>query len=141
STPGYLVGSIEGRVAVQHVEDNMSAKNFTFKCHREENEIYSVNSLCFHPTQGTFVTTGSDGTYNFWDKENKQRLKAMNKTCAPIPCASFNKDGTILAYAVSYDWSKGADHHNPATASNHILMHSVQETEVKQRRNQRGGRN
>jgi mRNA export factor len=31
---GYLLGSIEGRVAVHHVEDNMQAKNFTFKCHR-----------------------------------------------------------------------------------------------------------
>lgn len=31
---GYLIGSIEGRVAVHHVEDANSAKNFTFKCHR-----------------------------------------------------------------------------------------------------------
>jgi mRNA export factor len=32
---GYLVGSIEGRVAVHHVEDSVgAAKNFTFKCHR-----------------------------------------------------------------------------------------------------------
>lgn len=35
-TSGYLVGSIEGRVAVHHVEDSVAAqKNFTFKCHRE----------------------------------------------------------------------------------------------------------
>ena len=31
---GYLVGSIEGRVAVHHVEEANAAKNFTFKCHR-----------------------------------------------------------------------------------------------------------
>jgi hypothetical protein len=31
---GYLIGSIEGRVAVQHVEEANSSKNFTFKCHR-----------------------------------------------------------------------------------------------------------
>ena len=32
---GYLVGSIEGRVAVHHVEDSVGQqKNFTFKCHR-----------------------------------------------------------------------------------------------------------
>lgn len=31
---GYLIGSIEGRVAVHHVEDNLQSKNFTFKCHR-----------------------------------------------------------------------------------------------------------
>lgn len=26
---------------------------------------------------------------------------------APIPCSAFNQDGTIYAYALSYDWSKG----------------------------------
>jgi mRNA export factor len=31
---GYLIGSIEGRVAVHHVEDANQQKNFTFKCHR-----------------------------------------------------------------------------------------------------------
>ena len=29
------VGSIEGRVAVHHVEESQAAKNFTFKCHRD----------------------------------------------------------------------------------------------------------
>jgi mRNA export factor len=33
-TTGYLVGSVEGRVAVHHVEDSLQGKNFTFKCHR-----------------------------------------------------------------------------------------------------------
>lgn len=33
-TSGYLVGSVEGRVAVHHVEDSLQSKNFTFKCHR-----------------------------------------------------------------------------------------------------------
>jgi hypothetical protein len=43
------VGSIEGRVAVHHVEEALQAKNFTFKCHRDGNDIYSVNSIAFHP--------------------------------------------------------------------------------------------
>ena len=63
-----MVGSIEGRVAVQHVEDAQQSKNFTFKCHRDGAEIYAVNSIAFHPQFGTFVTAGSDGAYNFWDK-------------------------------------------------------------------------
>lgn len=58
----------QGRVAVQHVEDAAQAKNFTFKCHRDGNDIYAVNSVEFHPSHGTFVTAGSDGAYNFWDK-------------------------------------------------------------------------
>ncbi|GAQ82886.1 mRNA export protein [Klebsormidium nitens] len=130
---GYLVGSIEGRVAVQHLDDSQSSKNFTFKCHRDNNEVYSVNSIQFHPVHGTFTTAGSDGAYNFWDKDSKQRLKAMTRSSQPIPCSAFNHDGTIFAYASSYDWSKGAENHNPATTKNHILMHPTQEAEVKPR--------
>lgn len=48
------VGSIEGRVGVHHLDDSQQGKNFTFKCHREGNEIYSVNSLNFHPVRFMF---------------------------------------------------------------------------------------
>ncbi|KAF1870142.1 hypothetical protein Lal_00017723 [Lupinus albus] len=104
---GFLVGSIEGRVGVHHLDDAQQSKNFTFKCHRENNEIYSVNSLNFHPVHHTFATAGSDGAFNFWDKDSKQRLK------------------------VCYDWSKGAENHNPSTAKNYIYLHLPQESEVK----------
>ena len=46
---GYLVGSIEGRVAVHHVDDSQQARNFTFKCHREGADIFAVNAINFHP--------------------------------------------------------------------------------------------
>ncbi|KAM0952921.1 putative transcription factor WD40-like family [Dioscorea sansibarensis] len=128
---GFLVGSIEGRVGVQHLDDAQQSKNFTFKCHREGTEIYSVNSLNFHPVHHTFATAGSDGAFNFWDKDSKQRLKAMSRCSSPIPCSTFNHDGTIFAYAVCYDWSKGAEHHNPATSKTHIYLHNPQESEVK----------
>ncbi len=45
----FQVGSIEGRVAVQHIDDAQQAKNFTFKCHRDNNDIYAVNAISFHP--------------------------------------------------------------------------------------------
>ncbi|CAL9056635.1 unnamed protein product [Musa banksii] len=128
---GFLVGSIEGRVGVHHLDDAQQSKNFTFKCHREGNEIYSVNSMNFHPVHHTFATAGSDGAFNFWDKDSKQRLKAMARCPHPIPCSTFNHDGSIFAYAVCYDWSKGAENHNPATAKTYIYLHSPQESEVK----------
>ena len=86
---------------------------------------------------GTFVTTGSDGTFNFWDKDSRQRLKAFAKASAPIPCGGFNREGNIYAYAVSYDWSKGSEHYNPR--SNHILLHPVPEAEIKSRNNAKKG--
>jgi len=130
---GFCLGSIEGRVAVHHVNERDAQKNFAFKCHRETNDIYAVNDLKFHPTFGTFATTGSDGTFNFWDKDSRQRLKAFNKESAPIPCGAFNREGNIYAYAVSYDWSKGSEHYNPRT--NRVLLHSVPEAEIKSRNN------
>ncbi|ERN14775.1 hypothetical protein AMTR_s00032p00043780 [Amborella trichopoda] len=47
----------------------------------------------------TFATAGSDGAFNFWDKDSKQRLKAMARCNQPIPCSTFNNDGSIFAYA------------------------------------------
>ncbi|KAL0335144.1 UNVERIFIED_CONTAM: protein RAE1 [Sesamum radiatum] len=140
---GFLVGSIEGRVGVHHLDDSQSSKNFTFKCHRDGNDIYSVNSLNFHPASSlgkagprleihhTFATAGSDGAFNFWDKDSKQRLKAMLRCNQPIPCSAFNNDGSVFAYAVCYDWSKGAENHNPSTAKTSIYLHLPQEAEVK----------
>lgn len=90
-----------------------------------------MNDIAFHPRYGTFATVGSDGAYNFWDKDTKQRLKAMQAASQPIPCCSFNGDGSILAYAVSYDWSRGSSDHNPAQSQNYIMLHAVQENEVK----------
>jgi mRNA export factor len=138
-TTGYLVGSIEGRVAVHHVDDAVGAqKNFTFKCHRDNADIYPVNAVTFHPEFGTFVTAGSDGTYNFWDKDSKQRLKAMAKCQygaepAPITAAAFNASGGILAYSLSYDWGRGYAAYNPAAMKTAVLLHSVGEAEVKAR--------
>ncbi|GFP98673.1 protein rae1 [Phtheirospermum japonicum] len=128
---GFLVGSIEGRVGVHHLDDSQASKNFTFKCHRDGNDIYSVNSLNFHPIHHTFVTAGSDGAFNFWDKDSKQRLKAMIRCNQPIHCSSFNNDGSIYAYAVCNDWSKGAENHNPSTAKTHIYLHQPQDGDVK----------
>ncbi|XP_021813386.1 protein RAE1-like isoform X2 [Prunus avium] len=127
------VGSIEGRVGVQHLDEKQNDKNFTFKCHREGTRIYSVNSLNFHPVHHTFTTAGSDGSFTFWDKDSKQRLKEMSRCNQPIPCSTFNNDGSIFAYAVCYDWGKGAEKHNPATAKNYIFLHVPQEAEVKRK--------
>ncbi|XP_041017620.1 protein RAE1 isoform X1 [Juglans microcarpa x Juglans regia] len=137
---GFLVGSIEGRVGVHHLDDSQQSKNFTFKCHRDGNEIYSVNSLNFHPVHHTFATAGSDGAFNFWDKDSKQRLKAMARCSQPIPCSTFNNDGSLFAYSSCYDWSKGAENHNPATAKSHIFLHLPQESEVKSKPRNTTGR-
>ncbi|CAG8786509.1 17742_t:CDS:2, partial [Dentiscutata erythropus] len=106
SGDGYAIGSIEGRVGIQYVEEKDNLTNYSFRCHRDGNNVYSVNSISFHPIYGTFSTAGSDGTFNFWDKDSRQRLKGFSSVGTSIPAATFNRNGTIFTYAVSYDWSK-----------------------------------
>jgi mRNA export factor len=52
--------------------------DFAFKCHRDGSDIYPVSNIAFHPF-GTFATTGGDGTFCFWDKDARQKLKTFNK--------------------------------------------------------------
>jgi len=129
---GFAIASIEGRVGIHHVEDKDSAKNYAFKCHRENNDIYAVNVIAFHPVYGTLATTGSDGTFNFWDIYSRQRLKPFNKCSLPISAGAWNMDGTIFAYGVSYDWSKGCEYFQQGM-KNHILLHATPESEIKGR--------
>merc|ERR1719265_3070400 len=125
---GYAVGSVEGRCSIAHVED--VSKNFAFKCHRTNEEIFAVNSIDFHPTMGTFSTCGGDGTFVFWDKENRQRLKQFNSCHLPDTAGKFNAQGDLFAYAVGYDWSKGHEFNSPNLPKK-LLLHRVQEAEVK----------
>ncbi|KAA8495870.1 Protein RAE1 [Porphyridium purpureum] len=127
---GFAVGSVEGRVSIDHVQQSDRPNDFAFKCHREENNIYSVNSIAFHEGYGTFATAGSNGTFIFWDKDSKQRLKNFKKLLQPITASCFSADGSIYAYAVGYDWSKGAEGH-VAGSKNYILLHGVQDAEVR----------
>lgn len=136
---GFAVGSIEGRCAIQYVEDKDSSSNFSFKCHRENppatrdiSNVYSVNDISFHPVHGTFSTAGSDGTFHFWDKDAKHRLKGYPNVGGTISSTAFNRTGNIFAYAVSYDWSKGYTANTPQTP-NKVMLHPVAPEEVKPR--------
>ncbi|KAJ5827731.1 hypothetical protein N7447_004494 [Penicillium robsamsonii] len=136
---GFAVGSVEGRCAIQYVEEKDSASNFSFKCHRETPpanrdvcNIYSVNSITFHPIHGTFSTAGADGTFHFWDKDAKHRLKGYPAVGGPITATAFNRTGNIFAYSVSYDWSKGYSA-NTQQSTNKVMLHPIGPDETKPR--------
>lgn len=143
---GFAIGSVEGRCAIQYVEDKDSSSNFSFKCHRETptgqsnvSNVYAVNSIAFHPTHGTFSTAGSDGTFHFWDKDAKHRLKGFPNVGGTISATAFNRNGNIFAYAVSYDWSKGYTGNTPQIP-NKVMMHPVQAEECRPRAGARRNR-
>ncbi|KAH9911888.1 Poly(A)+ RNA export protein [Amylocystis lapponica] len=137
---GFAVGSVEGRVAIQYVDDKDTSNNFSFKCHRRDQSattkdqslVYAVNDISFHPVHGTFSTCGSDGTINYWDKDARTRLKSFEPTPGPIPSTTFNRTGTIFAYAVSYDWSKGHSGMTPGHV-NKLFLHACKDDEVKRK--------
>lgn len=113
---GYAIGSIEGRVAIQYLNPVNPKDNFTFKCHRVNQstgniqDIYAVNDIAFHPVHGTLATVGSDGTFSFWDKDARTKLKSSETIDQPITKCAFSAGGQIFAYAVGYDWSKVNKH-------------------------------
>lgn len=136
---GYAIGSIEGRCAIQYIQDEKQSSNFSFKCHRvtsTENRnvsnVFSVNDISFHPIHGTFSTAGADGTFHFWDKDAKHRLKGYPDVGGSIVSTDFNKSGTIFAYAVSYDWSKGHSANRPDYPTK-IMLHPIVGDECKPR--------
>ncbi|KAI7227995.1 WD40 repeat-like protein [Hortaea werneckii] len=136
---GFAIGSIEGRCAIQYVEDKDQSGNFSFKCHRQTppndrntSNVFAVNAISFHPQHGTFSTAGSDGTFHFWDKDAKHRLKGYPEVGGSIVATDFNKGGNIFAYAVSYDWSKGYQG-NSQQYPNKIMLHPIVGDECKPR--------
>jgi mRNA export factor len=117
----------------------MNSKNFSFKCHRQPDpsardntKVFAVNAISFHPLHGTFSTAGSDGTFHFWDKDAKHRLKGYPEVGGSISATGFSRTGNIFAYAVSYDWSKGYAHNTPGLA-NKVMLHPIVGDECKPR--------
>jgi mRNA export factor len=85
-----------------------------------------------HPEHGTFSTAGSDGTFHFWDKDAKHRLKGYPSVGGPITSTCFSASGNIFAYAISYDWSKGYQGNTP-TSTTKVMLHAVAGDECKPR--------
>ncbi|TVY42723.1 Nucleoporin [Lachnellula subtilissima] len=152
---GFAMGSIEGRCGCQYVAQKderyglsprerelelmvLYSRNFAFRCHRTIPDkdsivqVSAVNAISFHPIHGTFSSAGSDGTFHFWDKDAHNRLKGYPSVGAPISATAFNTDGTVFAYAVSYDWHKGYAFNGPQHV-NKIMLHPVAPDDCKPR--------
>jgi len=109
------LGSIEGRVAVEYLDDigvdAAGKKKYAFKCHRQGDIVYPVNCIAFNPRFGTFATGGCDGTVVTWDGANKKKLTSLPKFATSIAALAFNMDGSELAIASSYTFEEGEREH------------------------------
>lgn len=57
---------------------------------------------------------------------------AFDPAPGPVPASTFNHNGTIFAYAVSYDWSKGHSGMVPGHV-NKLMLHACKDEEVKRK--------
>jgi mRNA export factor len=132
---GFGLGSIEGRVSIIHCDEKDTIKNFSFKCHREHNVIFPVNAISFNPLNGTLATAGSDGSYSFWDKDKRIRLKPYKSCGLPITAIDYNSDASLFAYSVSYDWYKGIEFYNNDSSyqnqKNFIFIHKLLDEDIR----------
>ncbi|ODN01551.1 Mitotic checkpoint protein BUB3 [Orchesella cincta] len=105
---GYVLSSIEGRVAVEYFDSNpeVQKKKYAFKCHRIKEQgmecIYPVNAISFHFSHSTFATGGADGFVNVWDGFNKKRLCQFHRYPTGISSLAFSNCGSVLAIGCSY---------------------------------------
>ncbi|KAK4534282.1 hypothetical protein CDCA_CDCA01G0307 [Cyanidium caldarium] len=141
----YAVSSVEGRCAIEYLQD--TSKSFAFKCHRVDagaggqERITSVNCVTTFPlaqpdTVDVLATAGGDGRVNIWNKAAKVKTKGLKEVGMPVLALQFNATGSILGYAVGYDWSQGAQgyaryQHLPPAQRNAILLHPVQDDELR----------
>jgi mRNA export factor len=115
---GFCIGSIEGRCCVKNFDYTLKVKgydNYTFKCHIKKQAIdktvilNSVNGFCFNKRYGTFYSYGSDGSYISWNKDTKAKYRTSECFPGSVVAADQTDEGTIMAYAIGYDWSQGSE--------------------------------
>ncbi len=128
---GIAVGSIEGRVAIEFLDDlgidpPNGMKKYAFKCHRVNDVVYPVNAIAFHKSYGTFATGGCDGTVVTWDGLQKRKLSSLHKFPTSIAAMCFNQEGTELAIASSYTFEEGERDH----PRDEIFVRQMLDTEI-----------
>lgn len=135
---GFIVGSVEGRVSVDHLNEDKRKLDYAFKCRDQQQPlIWPVHCACFYPApnSGVFATGSGGGSCYFWNKDEKSKLKSFTGLNEEgLTACDFSNDGKIFAYSVGYDWSKGADSFNPSAMTPKIYLHAVVESDLTNKR-------
>jgi len=69
-------------------------------------------------------------SFVYRDKDAKQRLKLFNRSPNAITASCFNPSGSIYAYALGYDWSKGVEYYQRQKDPCCIMLHPVNDAEI-----------
>lgn len=107
----YVVGSTEGRVAVEWFDDEQPS--FSFKCHRLEGMAFPVNCIAHPSKYSSFATGGGDGHVSFWDGEARKRIAQYTRYSTSVASIDFDSKSQRIAIAVSYTFEEGEKDHPP----------------------------
>lgn len=135
---GVGTASHDGRANLSKLDVDTSGKPklgniMTFKCHKldqgSQQMLYPVHGIGFHPAAKSFVyTAGGEGNIFFWDYSAKNKITGFSYGKVPVTRVKMSPDGTLMAYALGYDWAKGIEgymSHKPKLA-----VHMMQESEL-----------
>ena len=132
---GFAIGTMGGRVAMMHLDKADMNLNFAFSCHTDDEYVYPINDISFHPLYDSFATCGADGRFCIWDRNRRQMMKSFAKNPYPISFGSFNSEGDLFAYSTNFEWGavggKQSPDAKPEPGSNKVFVHYVEEAEVK----------
>ncbi|XP_019170529.1 PREDICTED: mitotic checkpoint protein BUB3.3-like [Ipomoea nil] len=111
---GFVVGSVDGRVALEYICESNLDKGYAFRCHPKgtdgRNRVESVNDIAFSPlNSGSFVTGDNEGYVIMWDACYKKRLFEFSRYPNSIASLSYNHDGFLLAVASSYTYQEAGE--------------------------------
>ncbi len=110
-------------MGVFHFDADSKSDDMIFRCHRHQQRVYAVNGISFSPVaNNTFATCGSDGLVNFWNFNIFRKLYTIGDVGASVIGGDFNYNGTLYAYGVSDDYSKGG---NNSITTHELYVHRV----------------
>ncbi|CAH9083142.1 unnamed protein product [Cuscuta epithymum] len=130
SSEGFVVGSVDGRVALEYICESDMDKGYAFRCYPKGTDgrryAVAVNDIAFSPlSSGSFVTGDNEGYVIIWDAWHKKRLFELPRHPNSIASLAYNHDGLLLAVASSYSYQEANESEEPPQ----IYIHKVTNSE------------
>ncbi|KAJ4711419.1 Mitotic checkpoint protein bub3 [Melia azedarach] len=116
---GYVVGSIDGRVAVEMSNpSNSDSTRYMFRCHPKSKDgryhLVPVNDVVVNPvSHGAFVTGDGEGYVIAWDAQSRRRIFELPRLSNTVASLSYNHGGQLLAVASTHTYQQATEIEEP----------------------------
>ncbi|KAL6499260.1 hypothetical protein OROHE_026137 [Orobanche hederae] len=130
---GFVIGSTDGRVALEYLGDTNSQKDgYAFRCHPKDKDgryhLAAVNDIAFSPSLSSVLVTGdNDGHAIIWDVQKRKRLKELPRYPNSVASMAYNHGGQLLAIASSYTYQEA----NEREELPQIFLHHMDDSHFK----------